>query len=79
VKAGLLAGRQVVHGPAVLPRFAVAMVHRSVSLLAVSLLVVHAGTLLSDPYAQLTLVDLVVPFAGTYRPLWLDSGPWDWT
>jgi sulfoxide reductase heme-binding subunit YedZ len=57
-----------------LPLFTVAAVHRSASLLAVSLLAVHVGTLLLDPYAELKLVDLVVPFVGTYRPLWLGLG-----
>ena len=57
-----------------LPRFAVAGVHRSVSLLAVVLLGLHVATLLVDPYAQLKLVDVVVPFVGTYRPLWLGLG-----
>jgi sulfoxide reductase heme-binding subunit YedZ len=57
-----------------LPRFAVTEVHRSASLLAVTLLTVHVLTLLADPYAQLKLVDLVLPFVGTYRPLWLGLG-----
>ena len=34
----------------------------------------HVGTLLFDPYAQLRLVDLAVPFLATYRPLWLGLG-----
>jgi methionine sulfoxide reductase heme-binding subunit len=57
-----------------LPRFAVTAVHRNAGLLAVTLLAVHVLTLLADPYAQLKLVDLVVPFVGTYRPLWLGLG-----
>lgn len=57
-----------------LPRFAVAGLHRTISLTALSLLAVHVGTLLFDPYAQLRLVDLVVPFQGAYRPLWLGLG-----
>ncbi len=57
-----------------LPRFAVTGLHRNASLLAVSLLGVHVATLLFDPYAQLRLVDVVVPFVGAYRPLWLGLG-----
>jgi methionine sulfoxide reductase heme-binding subunit len=57
-----------------LPRFGVHQLHRSTSLLATSLLAVHVTTLLFDPYAQLRLVDLVLPFAGAYRPLWLGLG-----
>jgi sulfoxide reductase heme-binding subunit YedZ len=57
-----------------LPRFAVALVHRNAALLAVVLLASHVTTLLFDPYAELKLVDLVLPFAGTYRPFWLGLG-----
>lgn len=57
-----------------LPRFAVVAVHRNAALLAVSLLAVHVLTLFFDPYAQLKLVDLVVPFVGAYRPAWLGLG-----
>jgi sulfoxide reductase heme-binding subunit YedZ len=57
-----------------LPRFAVVSVHRNASMLAVSLLAVHVLTLFFDPYAQLKLIDLFVPFLGAYRPLWLGLG-----
>jgi sulfoxide reductase heme-binding subunit YedZ len=57
-----------------LPRFAVNMLHRNAALLAVVLLIGHMVSLLFDPYAQLRLVDLVLPFAGQYRPLWQGLG-----
>ncbi|MEP6651083.1 MAG: ferric reductase-like transmembrane domain-containing protein [Lapillicoccus sp.] len=57
-----------------LPRFAVAALHRTISLTALTLLVVHVTTLYLDPYAQLRLADVVVPFRGAYRPLWLGLG-----
>jgi len=57
-----------------LPRFAVAAVHRSASLTAVVFLLVHVGSLYFDPYAQLHLVDFLVPFVGAHRPLWLGLG-----
>jgi sulfoxide reductase heme-binding subunit YedZ len=57
-----------------LPRFAVAALHRTVSLTAVVFLLVHIVTLLLDPYAQLRLIDTVMPFAGAYRPLWQGLG-----
>jgi sulfoxide reductase heme-binding subunit YedZ len=57
-----------------LPRFAVSAVHRNAALLSVSLLAVHVLTLLFDPYAQLKVVDLVVPFLGAYQPVWLGLG-----
>ncbi len=40
----------------------------------VVLLGIHVTTLLADPYAQLRVVDLFVPFAGRYRPLWTGLG-----
>jgi methionine sulfoxide reductase heme-binding subunit len=57
-----------------LPRFAVNLVHRNASLIAVVLLAIHVGTLLIDPYAQLHLVDVVVPFAAPYRTVWVGFG-----
>ena len=57
-----------------LPRFGVVDVHRFASLYAVVLVAMHVGLLLADPYAQLRLVDLVVPFVGNYRPLWQGLG-----
>jgi len=57
-----------------LPRFAVVAVHRSASLLSLVFLVIHVGTMLLDPSAPLRLVDVLVPFAGPYRPFWLGLG-----
>lgn len=57
-----------------LPRFAVAALHRSTSLTAMGLLAVHITTLFFDPYAQLRLVDIVLPFIGSYRPIWQGLG-----
>jgi len=57
-----------------LPRFAVASLHKNASLLAITFLAVHVFSLLLDPFAQLTLVNLVVPFTSTYRPLWVGLG-----
>lgn len=57
-----------------LPRFAVADVHRFAALAGTLLVVLHVTLLFFDPYAQLRLVDLVVPFQGAYRPLWLGLG-----
>lgn len=57
-----------------LPRFAVADVHRFAALAATLLVGLHIGLLFFDPYAQLRLVDFVVPFLGAYRPMWLGLG-----
>lgn len=57
-----------------LPRFAVQLLHRNAALLAVVLLAGHLISLYFDPYAKLRLLDLVIPFAGQYRPFWLGLG-----
>lgn len=57
-----------------LSRFGINEVHRTAALTGVGLVIVHVGSLLLDPWAQLRLVDLVVPFLGTRRPLWLGLG-----
>ncbi|MGD0385748.1 MAG: ferric reductase-like transmembrane domain-containing protein [Solirubrobacteraceae bacterium] len=56
------------------PRFVIEGVHRNVSLLAIALLVVHVITSVLDPFAGIRLIDAVVPFVGSYRPLWLGLG-----
>jgi sulfoxide reductase heme-binding subunit YedZ len=55
-------------------RLVVVALHRSVSLLAVAFLGIHITSLMFDPYAQLRLVDLVVPFTSAYRPLFVGLG-----
>ncbi|MEP7091549.1 MAG: ferric reductase-like transmembrane domain-containing protein [Nocardioidaceae bacterium] len=57
-----------------LDRFGVAELHKTASLAGTALILVHVGTLLFDPYAQLRLIDLVLPFAGSYRPVWQGLG-----
>lgn len=60
------------------PRYATQSLHRSVSLLSLALLVVHAGTAVLDTYVTgfvtITPLDAVVPFVGSYRPVWLGLG-----
>jgi len=57
-----------------LGRFGLAELHRTAALTGVGLIVVHLTSLFFDPYAQLDLVDLAVPFLGSYRPLYLGLG-----
>jgi sulfoxide reductase heme-binding subunit YedZ len=57
-----------------LPRFAVTAVHRSASLLGLTFLVIHVAMMLLDPVAPVSLVNVVLPFIGTYRPFWLGLG-----
>jgi sulfoxide reductase heme-binding subunit YedZ len=57
-----------------LPRFVTMGLHRNVSLLVLVFLGLHIATSVADSYAPVTWLDAVVPFAGTYRPLWLGLG-----
>jgi hypothetical protein len=56
------------------PRFAVDSLHRDISLLAIGLLVLHMITSVLDTFAPISIVNAVIPFTGTYRPLWLGLG-----
>ena len=57
-----------------LPRFGVVAVHQFASLSATLLIALHVTTLVIDPYAQLDLVDVVVPFGGGYEWFWVGLG-----
>ncbi|MDX6327454.1 MAG: hypothetical protein QOK15_3808 [Nocardioidaceae bacterium] len=57
-----------------LPRFGIAELHRTASLTATGLVLVHMGTLLIDPFSHLRVVDLFVPFLGQFKPLWQGLG-----
>ena len=57
-----------------LPKFAVSVVHRDVSLLATVFLIIHVVTLLGDPYAQVSVLDGLVPFFATANPFWRGLG-----
>lgn len=56
------------------PRFAIDGIHRTVSLLAIVFLVIHIATAVLDSFAPIRLADAIIPFAGSYRPLWLGLG-----
>lgn len=56
------------------PRFLTAELHRNLSLIALALLLLHGLTVVLDPYANLGLRDITIPFASAYRPLWLGLG-----
>jgi methionine sulfoxide reductase heme-binding subunit len=57
-----------------LPRFVVDGLHRTASLLAIVFLLVHIVTSVLDSFAPISIVNAVIPFTGTYRPLWLGLG-----
>ena len=56
------------------PRFMIDSLHRTVSLLALVFLGVHILTSVLDSFASISLVNAIVPFTGSYRPLWLGLG-----
>jgi ferric reductase like protein len=57
-----------------MPRFVLDAVHRNVSLLAMSFLLIHILTSLLDGFAPIRIVDVIIPFISAYRPLWLGFG-----
>jgi hypothetical protein len=56
------------------PRFAIDSLHRDISLLVLAVLVAHIVTSVLDSFAPIRLVDSVIPFVASYRPLWLGLG-----
>lgn len=56
------------------PRFAVAAIHRNVSLLSLVFLVIHIASAIIDPYAGIHWLDAIMPFVSTYRSFWLGLG-----
>jgi len=56
------------------PRFAVAELHRNLTLLAMAFVGIHVGTTIADAYAPVGVKDVFVPFASHYRPIWLGLG-----
>lgn len=56
------------------PGFVAADMHRNLSLLAMCLLAAHIVTTVLDPFAHITLRDVIVPVGAVYRPIWLGLG-----
>jgi methionine sulfoxide reductase heme-binding subunit len=56
------------------PRFVIDLVHRNASLLAVSFVLIHVVTTLLDSYVSISVVNVIVPFTASYKPLWLGLG-----
>ena len=57
-----------------LARFVIDALHGTLSLVAVVLVALHVVTSVVDPFAPLRLTDAVIPFAGSYRPVWVGLG-----
>ncbi|MGE5272931.1 MAG: ferric reductase-like transmembrane domain-containing protein [Verrucomicrobiota bacterium] len=56
------------------PRFAVADLHRNLTLVALVFIASHVVTTIADGFAPIRIKDAFVPFLSSYRPLWLGFG-----
>lgn len=56
------------------PRFVLDGAHRTVSLLALAVVLIHVLTTLLDGYTQIGLRDAFIPFLSSYRPIWVGLG-----
>jgi sulfoxide reductase heme-binding subunit YedZ len=56
------------------PRFLTAELHRNVALLSIAFLALHIVTAIVDPFTSLGVVAAAIPFASSYRPLWVGLG-----
>ncbi len=56
------------------PRFVTATLHKNISLLSVVFLAIHVLSTLFDPVSPVHLLNAIVPFTGTYRPLGIGLG-----
>jgi methionine sulfoxide reductase heme-binding subunit len=69
VTAGLLmSGRLVRRNPDL------RVVHEALSLTTLGALAVHVFALLGDGFINLSLADLLIPFAGSYQRFWMAAG-----
>ena len=60
--------------PAGAPRYAAVALHRSVSLLALAFLALHVATIVLDPFPHIGVGTAVIPFATSYRAVWVTLG-----
>jgi methionine sulfoxide reductase heme-binding subunit len=56
------------------PRFLTADLHSNLALLAIVFVGVHIAAAIVDPFAKLGIDAAVIPFASSYRPLWVGLG-----
>lgn len=56
------------------PGFVAVDLHRNFSLLGICLLLAHIVTTVLDPFAHITIRDVILPVGAAYRPLWLGLG-----
>ncbi len=56
------------------PSFVAADLHRNLGLLAMFLLGAHIVTTVLDPFAHISVRDVIIPLGAAYRPIWLGLG-----
>jgi sulfoxide reductase heme-binding subunit YedZ len=56
------------------PRFLSADLHNNLALLSVAFVSVHVVTAIIDPFTSLGISAATIPFASSYRPLWVGLG-----
>jgi hypothetical protein len=56
------------------PRFITVSLHRNLSLLAIVFTGLHVLTTVTDPFASISVISVVVPFTSGYRRIWLGLG-----
>ena len=70
VGVGLLMGGRFVRRPGADLR----VLHEALSLATLTAISVHAFSLLGDAFLHPSLLDILVPFAGAYKPFWTSLG-----
>jgi methionine sulfoxide reductase heme-binding subunit len=56
------------------PRFLTQGLHRNISLLVLVFLSLHVGSIVADSYTSISLTAAFVPFASSYKTVWLSLG-----
>lgn len=56
------------------PMFLTEGLHRYLSTVLLVFVAIHVVTLLLDPFARFSLADMLIPFASTYKTLWMALG-----
>ncbi len=56
------------------PRFAIEELHRFAGILVGTFIAIHVFTIAIDSYLQFSPASILVPFAASYRPLWVALG-----
>jgi predicted ferric reductase len=61
-------------GPAFLPKVAMFELHQFLAVLGLGLVGLHSAALMFDATVPFTVVELLVPFAAPYQPVWVGLG-----